>query len=91
MEFRWNEEKNNVLERERGICFDDILHAIEHWDLLGIEKHPRQDLYPWQRILFVKINNYVYMIPAILEWPHSYFLKTIFPSRKATKRFISSP
>ena len=87
MEFRWNEEKNDILLKTRGIWFRDIVFSIEDWWLLDIEDSPKQEKYPWQILLYVMCYEYVYEVPAVFEWGDTYFLKTIYPSRKAKKRF----
>lgn len=37
----------------------------------------------------INIDNYVYLVPFI-EDQQKYFLKTIFPSRKATKKYLGA-
>ena len=44
------------------------------------------DMY-MQRIYFVFVENYIYLVPHIIE-KDFIFLKTIIPSRKATKAFL---
>lgn len=48
--------------------------------------HPNQRKYPDQRIYFVIVDDYVYMVPHIVEEGYI-FLKTIIPSRKATRDY----
>lgn len=85
--FDWNEDKNRRLKDEREIGFEDILLAIIEKGLLDILEHPNQDKYPNQKFLVVKVNNYVYLVPFI-EDQEKIFLKTIIPSRKATKHYL---
>lgn len=85
----WNEEKNERLKAERDICFDDVVTAINQGGLLAIIKHPNQSRYPGQQMYVVAINEYVYMIPCV-EDDEKFFFKTIFPSRKATKKYLYS-
>ncbi|MDD3262698.1 MAG: toxin [Candidatus Absconditabacteria bacterium] len=82
-----NEEKNNLLKRTRNVCFEDVLLAIETNNLLAIIEHSNQIKYMGQKILIVKINNYVYRVPYIEE-NNKIFLKTIFPSRRDTKFYL---
>ena len=82
-----NEEKNNLLKRTRNVCFEDVLLAIETNNLLAIIEHSNKIKYMWQKILIVKINNYVYRVPYIEE-NNKIFLKTIFPSRRDTKFYL---
>jgi uncharacterized DUF497 family protein len=86
--FNWNNYKNKILKEERKICFEDIVHYINNGNLLTTLKHPNSDKYNKQKIFIVKINKYAYAIPFI-ETKDEIFLKTIFPSRKYTKLFLS--
>ena len=85
--FVWNSEKNEQLIQERGISFERILFHIERDGLLDVVKHPNNSRYPNQRIFIVNIESYAYLVPFI-ENEKEYFLKTIIPSRKATKKYI---
>ncbi len=83
--FAWNPEKNEQLKVERGISFEEIVFHIEAGDVLLIEEHPNQERYPGQRVFSVQIEDYVYLVPHVMS-ESEIFLKTIIPSRKATKR-----
>lgn len=85
--FDWNEQKNKLLKAERDISFEDVLVAIEDDGFLDILEHPNKIKYPNQKILIVKILNYAYIVPFI-EDEQKYFLKTIFPSRKMTNKYL---
>lgn len=87
--FRWNHEKNALLKKSRSISFEEIVLAIEADGLLDELTHPNHDKYPDQSILVVAFNAYIYLVPYIEE-PHYYFLKTIIPSRKATRDYLHS-
>jgi hypothetical protein len=52
-----------------------------------ILNHKNQKRYPDQKIYAVEINNYVYLVPFV-ETEKEIFLKTIIPSRKATKKYL---
>jgi len=83
----WDINKNNLLKVERGISFEDVLFYIEKGEILSIVKHPNQSKYPNQKIYIISINNYAYLIPFV-ETENEVFLKTIIPSRKATKKYL---
>ena len=85
--FRWNIEKNELLKLERGISFEAVVVALETGGLLDLMAHPNPAKYPNQKILLVVIVNYVYLVPFIEEDDH-YFLKTMIPSRKATRDYF---
>jgi len=85
--FKWNAEKNVILEKERGITFEEIVDLIESGAYTLEVDHPNKKKYPNQRILIVDVAGYAYMLPFVKEG-EAYFLKTIIPSRKATKRYL---
>lgn len=84
--YRWNEKKNEQLKQSRGISFEDIVLAIESGGLLDILAHPNPGRYPNQKVLVVAVMEYVYLVPHIEESGHV-FLKTVIPSRKATRDY----
>ncbi len=84
----WNSDKNIALKAERGICFEEVLVAISQGALLDVVEHPNAEKYPNQRTFIVRIRNYAYLIPFV-ETSEEIFLKTVIPSRSATKRYIS--
>jgi uncharacterized DUF497 family protein len=86
--FRWNLEKNDMLRSERGISFESIVVAVEAGGLLDILAHPNPAKYPKQRVLVVALDNYAYLVPFVEEADY-FFLKTVIPSRKATKDYLS--
>lgn len=86
--FRWNAEKNDSLRAERGISFENVVVAIESGGLLDILAHPNQAKYPKQRILVVSCDNYAYLVPFVEEEGY-FFLKTVIPSRKATRDYLN--
>ena len=85
--FEWNVEKNSQLKEERGISFEDIVFYIDRGDVLDIVPHPQPSKYPGQRMFIINIENYAYLIPFI-ESEGAIFLKTIIPSRRATKKYL---
>ena len=85
--FRWNHEENEALKIERDISFEIIVLAIEADGLLDELRHPNTDKYPNQSVLVVAFDGYVYLVPYVEE-PDYYFLKTVIPSRKATRDYL---
>ena len=83
----WNEEKNRLLQNERGISFEDIVDAISNGDLLDSIKNPSREKYSNQSVFIVNVKGYVYCVPYV-EDESIIFLKTIFPSRKMKKRYL---
>lgn len=85
--FRWNPEKNLVLDAGRGITFERIVVEIEGGELLDVIDHPNQQRYPGQRILVVACDGYAYLVPYVESDDHL-FLQTIIPSRNATRDYL---
>jgi uncharacterized DUF497 family protein len=86
--FRWPLDKNDLLKQERGISFEDITVAVEAGGLLEIVPHQNPKKYPRQKIMVVEVTGYAFLVPFVEEKDH-FFLKTIIPSRKATRDFIA--
>jgi len=87
MVFRWDPQKNALLMRERGLCFEQVVLAVEGGDLLQVIAHPQPARYPNQKIMVVAMDGYAFLVPFVQE-EDGYFLKTIIPSRKATRDFL---
>ncbi len=85
--FDWNKEKNEILKSKRGISFEEVCVSIESDGILDILVHPNLTKYPNQKLFVVNVDNYVYLVP-FLEDEVKIFLKTIIPSRKATKKYL---
>ena len=82
--FDWDEDKNNTLKSQRGIGFEDVLIAIEEDNQLDDFEHPKRRN---QRVRVIKHDNYAYLVPYV-EDDEKIFLKTIIPSRKATRDYL---
>lgn len=85
--YEWDNHKNNKLKKERGISFEDIVFYVSKDAVLDIIKHSDKKKYSGQKIFVIKIENYAYLVPFI-ETDNIIFLKTIIPSRKATKKYL---
>ena len=85
--FNWNPDKNQQLIRDRGVSFEDVVFFILQGDILDNVKHPNPEKYPGQRIFVLSIDDYVHLVPYV-ESLDEIFLKTIIPSRKATKEYL---
>jgi uncharacterized DUF497 family protein len=85
--FSWNPEKNVLLQGPRGVSFEEVVLNIELGNEVDIFEHPNQNKYPGQRISVVVIENYAYLVP-FFETKDEIVLKTIIPSRKATKEYV---
>ncbi|MHB1247202.1 MAG: toxin [Sulfuriferula sp.] len=85
--FRWNHEKNEQLKAERNVSFEEIVLAIETDGLLDLLQHSNPDKYPNQLVFVVALNGYAWLVPFVEEESY-FFLKTIIPSRKATRDYL---
>ena len=85
--FDWDKKKNDWLKEERGICFEDILQALDEGKELDRISHPNKKQYPNQKQIIVNLNSYAYIVPFV-EDEEKVFLKTIIPSRKMTKKYL---
>ncbi len=85
--FDWNPAKNARLKRERGISFEEVVFHIENGDEIDILDHPNQERYPGQKISVVIVVDYAYLVPFV-ESETEVFLKTIIPSRAATRKYL---
>jgi len=83
----WDKEKNKTLKNGRNVCFEDVENAINDGRVLDILPHPNKDKYSHQKILVVKIKEYIHYVPFV-EDDEKYFLKSIIPSRKLNDKYL---
>jgi len=84
--YAWSLEKNDLLKQERDISFEEVVLNIQLGNEVDLFEHPNQERYPGQKISVVLIEGYAYLVPFV-ESKEEIFLKTIIPSRKATKQY----
>jgi len=90
IKIEFNEEKNLLLRETRGIGFEEAIKAINNGNILNDQQHKNIKKYPKQRIMVVKIKNYVYAIPYVFNQKKgTIFLKTVYPSRELTKKHLT--
>lgn len=87
MVFDWDSQKEEWLNANRGLSFIHVLYHINRGDLLDVREHANKEKYPHQKVLVLKMNDYAYLVPFV-EDGDTWFLKTIIPSRKETKRYL---
>ncbi len=83
----WSTEKNIRLKAERRVSFEEVISAMANGGLLDVLDHPNTAQYPNQRMFVVRIRGYAYLVPFV-ETKQEVFLKTIIPSRKATRTYL---
>ena len=84
---RWDEQKNEWLKQNRGLGFEQVAVLIERGQVLEVVDHPDQRKYPKQKMAIVEIDGYACLVPYVDD-ENDVFLKTIIPSRKATKKYL---
>ena len=86
-EIRWSVEKDSLLRSDPtrgGIGLAECAVAIEEGRILDELPNPVR---VGQRILVLEIDNYAYVVPYVTEGD-TIFLKTMFPSRKHTAKYL---
>ena len=78
-DIRWNPLKNERLKKTRGVSFDEIMES----NYLGIWNHPNR---PLQQVMLFERKGYIWMVPFVRQG-NEVFLKTLYASRKYTKRY----
>ncbi|AGA33543.1 hypothetical protein TVNIR_1882 [Thioalkalivibrio nitratireducens DSM 14787] len=86
----WDPEKNRQLQQERHVSFEDVVFHMSAGGILDTLEHPNQERYPGQQIHVIEMEGYAYLLPFV-ESEDEVFLKTIIPSRKATKIYLGGP
>ncbi|MGA2295999.1 MAG: toxin [FCB group bacterium] len=85
--YNWNIAKNVLLKIERNISFEEIINYLDNGYLIDTIENPNQEKYTGQKMFVININEYIYLVPFV-ENETEIFLKTIMPSRKATKKYL---
>ncbi len=80
MSIRWDPLKNGWLKRTRGVSFEEILAAR----FVATEEHPKR---AHQKLMLFELKGYIWAVPYVMT-KNEIFLKTLFPSRMYTKKWI---
>ncbi len=83
----WNPDKNRKLIVERNLSFENVIFSLQSGGFLDDISHPNKVKYSHQRVFVISIDDYAYLVPYV-ENEEEIFLKTIVPSRKATKQYL---
>ncbi len=84
MNFSWNMDKNKWLSENRKITFEEIISLIDEGCLRAVLKHKKKD----QKIFVIEREGYAYNVPFVEEPDGTCFLKTVYPSRESTRKYI---
>ena len=78
----WDIEKNKKLKKERGISFEQVEKIILDKEYIDILENPTRET---QDIFIININDYIHIVPFVIDNEENIVLKTVFPSRKCIK------
>jgi hypothetical protein len=84
MEVVWDDAKNELLKRNRGVSFEMVVEKIVEQEFIGPEHNPGRH---GQFRILVELNEYPHVVPLIIDENGDWFLKTIYPSRIEKRRF----
>ena len=84
---RWDPKKNEWLQANRGVGFELVALKVASGELLDLTANPNRARYPHQRVYVLEFHGYAYLVPFV-ETEDEIFLKTIIPSRKATRDYF---
>lgn len=86
--FDYSEEKDLILKETRGVSFRDIIQAYKTGGKLADLENKSKGRAN-QRLLVVNIGKYAFVTPYIIDKKRKrVFLKTIYPSKKLTKKYL---
>lgn len=86
MDVEWSPAKNQELRARYGFGFERVLVVLSEGALLDERSHPAER-YAHQRQFVVEIDSYAWVVPFVVDGSRI-FLKTMFPSRKASKEYL---
>lgn len=86
--FDYSREKDLILKETRNVNFKDVIEAYKKGKKLANLKN-RNERYANQRLLVVNIARYAFVAPYVIDENRKrVFLKTVYPSRKFTKKYL---
>jgi uncharacterized DUF497 family protein len=85
--YNFDPQKNRKLIQLRGISFEEVISVLERKGPIDIIRPYNDEKYSHQRMYVIELHSYAYLVPFV-EQQQEIFLKTIFPSRKATKKYL---
>lgn len=85
--YAYSREKEELVKRKHGVSFEEVIRALDKKKILAKFAHPNHKKYPNQYVFVVEVGGYAIIVPHV-EQDETIFLKTAYPSRKYTKKFI---
>lgn len=87
--FDYSKEKNAILKETRGIGFEDVIRAYRSGKKLAILDNKSKGRKN-QKMLIENIKGYAFAAPFVVDHKRKrLFLKTVYPSRKHTKKYLN--
>ena len=84
MNIVWDDKKNEWLIINRGVSFEEIAELILNKSYIDIIENPTREN---QQYFIMKITNYTWVVPFVIDEEERIVLKTAFPSRKFHKKY----
>jgi uncharacterized DUF497 family protein len=84
MNIIWDQTKNEWLLLNRGISFDEISDRIINGNYIEVLENPTREN---QQYFIMEIDNYIWVVPFLINDNNQIVLKTAFPSRKFQKKY----
>jgi len=78
----YDENKARFLKLKRNIIIGEIIDLILEKKYLDILENPGRDN---QQIFIIYYNDYVHVVPFVVDKEKNIVIKTVFPSRKMKK------
>lgn len=86
--FDYSKEKDLVLKETRNVSFKDVIEAYKQGKKLADLENKSKGRTN-QGLLVVNIRKYAFVAPYVIdENRKKVFLKTVYPSRKLTKKHL---
>jgi len=80
----YNQDKSDLLKQARGVSLKEVAVMIAKGDYIDVIDNPN---YPSQQVFILNIDAYIWECPFIIS-ETEIFLKTLFPNRKLTKKYL---
>ncbi len=84
--YRFSAEKNALLKAERRVGFEDAIYCIEQGYVLDVIRNKACGR-GGQEVYVLELDGYAYAVPFVRD-AEGIFLKTIYPSRALTARYL---
>ncbi|MCF8128170.1 MAG: toxin [Deltaproteobacteria bacterium] len=84
MDIIWDKEKNSWLQVNRRISFEEISGKLLNGNYIDILENPTRGN---QMYFIMKIYDYTWVVPFLIDEKERIVLKTAFPSQKFHNRY----